>query len=185
MNDKSDLNLIQSIKSTLDFQFKICMQILEMHLDKLEDEEYLWKPTSKGLHIVNKNNKWSVDWPETEEYTIGPPNIAWITWHIRFWWSMVLNNSFGAGTLTREDVKGLGSSKDTIENIKYLSDKWIEKINSLSDDDLISSKLTKWPFEDRPFHELVAWLNLELMKNASEIGYCRFLYGVKDKINYI
>jgi hypothetical protein len=43
-----------------------------------------------------------------------------------FWWSMLLDHSFRAGALKREDV---------------------------------------------------AWANVELVKNASEIGYARFLYA--------
>ena len=37
-----------------------------------------------------------------EGYDIGPPSIAWLTWHIGFWWSMVLDHSFADGTLSRD-----------------------------------------------------------------------------------
>ena len=33
---------------------------------------------------------------------------------------------------------------------------------------------------DRPLGDVVAWVNLELMKNAAEIGYARFLYAVRE-----
>jgi hypothetical protein len=33
--------------------------------------------------------------------------------------------------------------------------------------------------QDRPFSDIVGWLNVELMKNAAEIGYARFLYAVR------
>jgi len=33
--------------------------------------------------------------------------------------------------------------------------------------------------EERPFGDVVAWANLELMKSAAEIGYARFLYAVQ------
>ena len=36
-----------------------------------------------------------------------------------------------------------------------------------------------WPFRDRPFGDVVAWVNIELTKNASELGYARFLYAVR------
>ena len=44
---------------------------------------------------------------------------------------------------------------------------------------LRSSEHTRWPFEGRPFGDVVAWANLELMKSAAEIGYARFLYAVQ------
>jgi hypothetical protein len=31
---------------------------------------------------------------------------------------------------------------------------------------------------DRPFGDVIAWVNVELTKNAAEIGYARFLYAV-------
>jgi len=71
-----------------------------------------------------------------------PPSVAWLTWHITYWWSMVLDHSF---------------------------------------EEFLSSERTRWPFVERPFHELAAWLNVELMKNAAEIGYCRFLYAVRGR----
>ncbi|MDF2927423.1 MAG: hypothetical protein K0R57_6337 [Paenibacillaceae bacterium] len=50
-------------------------------------------------------------------------------------------------------------------------------LTELPNDEFLSGNRTRWPFADKPFHELAAWLNLELMKNAAEIGYCRFLYA--------
>ena len=49
----------------------------------------------------------------------------------------------------------------------------------LTDDDLRSTERTRWPFQDRPFGDLIGWANVELTKNAAEIGYARFLYAVR------
>jgi len=46
------------------------------------------------------------------------------------------------------------------------------------EEDLRSSLRTRFPFRDRPFGDVVAWANVELAKNAAEIGYARFLYAV-------
>ncbi|MBB6215346.1 hypothetical protein HNQ80_001435 [Anaerosolibacter carboniphilus] len=177
MNDKNIQNLTDSIRNTLNFQFQISWQILEIHLTDLKDEEYLWRPALKGLHVFNEAGVWRADWPESEEYDIGPASIAWLTWHVIFWWSMVLDHSFGNGTLSREDVTCLGNIKETRERINHLRDEWETAVAELSDHELFSTERTRWPFTDKPFHELAAWLNLELMKNAAEIGYCRFLYA--------
>ncbi|CAG7614127.1 DinB family protein [Paenibacillus allorhizosphaerae] len=177
MNDKNIQNIPGSIRNTLHFQFQISWKLLEIHLTDLNDEEYHWRPASKGLHVSNASGVWRADWPESEAYDIGPASIAWLTWHITFWWSMVLDHSFGNGTLTREEVHCPGNIKDTTATIFHFRDKWQAAVAELSDDELLSSERTRWPFNDKSFHELAAWLNLELMKNASEIGYCRFLYA--------
>lgn len=50
-------------------------------------------------------------------------------------------------------------------------------MSELSDEEFLSNEQTQWPFTDKPFHELAAWLNIELMKNAAEVGYYRFHYA--------
>lgn len=174
-------NTAKRIRNTLNFQFQISWQLLEIHLDGLTDEEYLWRPASKGLHIVNESGVWRPDWPESEAYDIGPASIAWLTWHITFWWTMVLDYSFGNGTLTREGVRCPGNIKETRENIIRLRNEWEAAVAGLPDDEILSGNRTKWPFTNKPFPELAAWLNLELMKNAAEIGYCRFLYASRER----
>lgn len=183
MKDKVASKSTDSVRSTLNFQFNISWQLLEIHLDNLEDEECHWRPSSRGLQVVNKSGIWRSDWPDNENYDIGPANIAWLTWHIIFWWSMVLDFSFGDGTLTCEDIHWPGSMATVRERIIQLRDKWKTALTELPEDEFISSERTRWPFKDKPFHEVAAWLNLELMKNAAEIGYCRFLYASK-KHNY-
>jgi len=51
-------------------------------------------------------------------------------------------------------------------------------LEQITGKDLRSRQRTRWPFQDRPFGDVVAWLNVELTKNAAEIGYARFLYAV-------
>jgi hypothetical protein len=180
MNDENMKNSTNNIRNTLNFQFQISCQLLEFHLTDLKNEEYLWRPTLNGLHVSHESGVWRVDWPESEAYDLGPASIAWLTWHITFWWSMVLDHSFGKRTLTRKDVSCLGNIKETRERIDHLRAEWETALAELSDDELLSNERTRWPFMDKPFHMLVAWLNLELMKNASEIGYCRFVYGSQN-----
>jgi len=181
MNDNVIVSSTGRIRNLIEFQFDISWQMLEFHLHGLEDEESLWRPASKGLHVVNKSGIWHADWPDSETYDVGPANIAWITWHIIFWWSMSLDYSFGNGTLSRENVYWPGNMTSTRERIIQLQNEWRSSVASLSDDELITCERTSWPFTNKPFYDLAGWLNLELMKNAAEIGYCRFLYATQKR----
>lgn len=183
MRDKEFKNSTDSIRNMLNFQFDISWQLLENHLTGLEDEECHWRPDSKGLQVVKKSGIWKSDWPDTETYDIGPANIAWITWHIIFWWSMALDFSFGEGTLTREDIQWPGTMAAVRERCLELRDKWKTCVAKLPDEEFTSCNRSKWPFQDRPFYDIASWLNLELMKNACEIGYCRFLYASKKHVD--
>lgn len=121
---------------------------------------------------------WRADWPEEQGYELGPPSIAWIIWHIGFWWSMVLDYSFGKRTLSRESIYWPGSAEASRDWIQRLAGDWLARLQS-GTLELESSEHTHWPFQNRPFRDVVAWVNIELMKNAAELGYGRFLHAVR------
>lgn len=160
-------------------QFDTAWKLTRLHLDGLATEECLWQPAARGLHVQKSpEGSWVADWPDHEGYDLGPPSIAWLTWHVGFWWSMVHDHSFGGGTLVREQVNWPGSAAATREWIGRLHAQWRDELERLTDSDLRSTLRTRWPFRDRPFGDVAAWVTLELMKNAAEIGYARFLYAV-------
>jgi hypothetical protein len=161
-------------------QFDTAWALTEYHLDGLSTEECLWRPAAKGLHVRQApDGRWQADWPEHEGYDLGPPSIAWTTWHIGFWWSMVLDHSFGDATLTREQINWPGSADGVREWIGGLEARWRTAIMPLGDPDLQSPARCRWPFQGRPFGDVVAWATLELTKNAAELGYARFLYAAR------
>jgi hypothetical protein len=163
-------------------QFETACALTQYHLNGLTTEECLWRPAPKGLHVTPlPDGTWRADWPEHEGYDLGPPSIAWLTWHLFFWWSMVLDHSFGNGTLSREGVMWPGSADAVREGLGLLQDKWLKVLQQLTDDELRSPQRTRWPLQDRPFGDVIAWANVELMKNAAEIGYARFLYAVRAR----
>jgi hypothetical protein len=125
------------------------------------------------------DGRWRADWPDRESYDIGPPSIAWLTWHLGFWWSMALDHSFGGATLAREQVTWPGTADGVREWVGRLHGEWRSALERLTTDELRSADRTRWPFRDRPFGDVVAWANVELTKNAAEIGYARFLYAVR------
>jgi DinB family protein len=94
---------------------------------------------------------------------------------------MVLDHSFGNATLAREHVMWPGSADAVREWISRLQGQWRAALEQLTDDDLRSTQRTRWPFQDRPFGDVIAWANVELTKSAAEIGYARFLYAVRTR----
>ncbi|WP_437730418.1 DinB family protein [Sorangium sp. So ce1335] len=163
-------------------QLEMAWQLASYHLDGLSTEECLWRPADAGLHVhQTASGAWRADWPEHEGYDLGPPSIAWLTWHMGFWWSMVIDHSFGDGALARESVAWPGNADDVRAWLGRLQEQWRGALDELDDDALRSSRRTRWPFQDRPFGDVVAWANVELMKNAAEIGYARFLHARRPR----
>jgi len=60
-------------------------------------------------------------------------------WHIGFWWSMVLDYSFGTATLQREEVIWPGSAELSVPWIEDLHDQWVSHLNALPEDALLSA----------------------------------------------
>ena len=155
-------------------QFATAWKLTHFHLDGLTTEECLWRPAHKGVHVHHaQDGGWRADWPDREAYDIGPPSIEWLTWHLGFWWSMVLDHSFGDQALSREDVLWPGNADAVREWLGRLRGQWREVLERVTDDDLRSTQRTRWPYQDRPFGDVIAWVNVELTKNAAEIGFDR------------
>jgi hypothetical protein len=142
-------------------QLDTAWKLARFHLDGLTTEECLWRPAMRGLHVTQREDgRWCADWPEREGYDIG----------------------FGPGTLERGSVAWPGSADAVRRALNRLHDPWRAAIAKLSDPDLGSPTQARWPFRDRPFGDVVAWANVELVKNASEVGYARFLYASREPV---
>ncbi len=167
------------LRDTLLGQLDTAWALTCYHLDGLTTEECLRRPGRAGLHVHRgEDGRWRAEWPEHEGYDLGPASIAWLTWHLGFWWSMVQNHSFGDATLAREHVDWPGTADEARAWISRLHAEWRAAVERLSDEDLRSTDRTRWPLQGKPFGDIVAWVNLELMKNAAEIGYARFVLAV-------
>lgn len=164
-------------------QLDTASRLLRHHLDGLGSDECLWRPAAQGLHVQrDADGHWRADWPAHEGYDLGPASIAWTTWHIGFWWSMVIDHSFGMATLARAQVTWPGSAEAARGWIYGLEAQWRTQVGSLTIGELQSTELTRWPCRDRPFADVIAWVNVELTKNAAEIGYARFLYAARQQL---
>lgn len=158
-------------------QYQTAWSLLDHHLATLTTDECLWRPADAGLHVHPTAAGWQADWPTHEGYDLGPSSIGWLTWHLVFWWSMVIDHSFGDGQLAREDVAWPGSADALRDQVGVLHARWTTQLDALTDDDIASPTRTRWPFPDRPFGDVIAWANVELTKSAAEIGYARFLHA--------
>lgn len=165
-----------ALRNTLLRQLDTAWALASYHLDGLTIEDCEWRPAERGPHVRRiEEGAFVADWPPDEDYRAGPPNIAWIGWHILFWWSMALDRNFGAGKLEREDIGWPGDAEGFRLHLTRLHDQWRRRLAELDDSGL--SAAAHWPFEDRTLADLFAWANVELTKNAAEIGYARFLRG--------
>jgi hypothetical protein len=161
-------------------QHEIAWSLTSYHLETLSTEECLWRPSSRGLHVsITSEGAWRGEWPDHEGYDLGPPSIAWLLWHMGFWWSMAIDHCFEGASLDRHAVTCPGGVAAAKSWLQECHEKWQALLSPLSDDDLRCAERTRWPYRDRPFSDVVGWVNIELTKNAAELGYARFLYATR------
>ena len=166
--------------SVLMRQHELAWRLACHHLAGLENDECLWRPSDRGLHVtVDRDGSWRGEWPSHERYDLGPPSIAWLLWHMDYWWSRVIDHSFGDVVRGEDDLASPGDVDAIRRRLTALHEAWMREMGALDDDDLRSAERTGWPYRNRPFCDVAAWVNVELTKNAAEIGYARFLYAVR------
>lgn len=165
-----------SAGALLSSQFQMAWALASHHLEGLTTEECLWRPAPRGLHLDSNGVG---EWPAHEGYDLGPPSIAWITWHMCFWWRKALEHLRGQTSLAFSSVTWPGTATLVRAELMSLCDEW--RTTVLARGDLGAPQPASWPLLDASGAEIAAWLNLELMKNAAEIGLVRFLYAVRNE----
>lgn len=155
-------------------QLHVTWSLAEHALAGLTDDEALWCPAPTSWTVrCGDDGLWHADWEEPEPWPAPPTSIAWIQWHVIWWWSTVMDRSFGNGTLERTSITWPGAA-ESMEAIDGLRVRWLDRLETLTPDDLNRGDLTKWPYSDgRPFGQIAGWVNIELMKNVAEMSQLR------------
>ncbi|MEM7324741.1 MAG: DinB family protein [Actinomycetota bacterium] len=155
-------------------QLQTTWSFAESALEGLTDEEALWCPSPDSWTVhLGDDGGWHADWSEPEPWPAPPTSIAWIQWHVIWWWSTVIDRSFGDGDLKREDVTWPGA-REAMGAIDGLRRVWLDHLDTLTAADLAANTRSRWPYTDgRPFGLIVGWVNVELMKNVAEMSQLR------------
>jgi hypothetical protein len=159
----------------LRWQFDMTWKLAEAwHLPGLTDEICLWEPAPGAWSVRLVDGVWTPDWAEAEPDPVPTTSIAWIGWHLLWWWSEALARAEGSPSPGRDGVRWPGSAQGLREQLSALAERWRAVLAGLDDEGLARPSSFPWS-EPRPFAMTVAWVNAELMKNVAEIGAVRHL----------
>lgn len=161
----------------LRWQFDLTWSLFDYHLERLEPGDFLWEPAAHcwTMHQA-ADGTWVPDWADTEPDPVPVPTIGWVSWHIGWWWSVTIDHARGRVPRERTEIVWPGGGKAAIEWLRGLRDDWLAVLDGLGDAELDAA--APFPWQDDPRHtvaHMVAWVNAELMKNATEIGQLRLL----------
>lgn len=161
----------------LRWQFDLTWSLLELHLDALDEADHLWEPAPGSWTVrPGGDGRWHADWVEPEPDPPPGSTIAWITWHVGWWWGETIARLAGAEPPARAEVTWPGDGTAAVAGLRALRERWIAVLAGLSAADLAAP--APFPWRDRPGRTVahtVGWVNAELMKNTAELGQLRML----------
>jgi len=92
--------------------------------------------------------------------------IAWLLWHLTWWWGNAHRWSDGRNSLAPDDVLWPGSAGQAVAEVVRLHDSWADVLVRGE-----PQASTSAPFAaGKTLAGLAAWVNFELTKNLAEIG---------------
>ncbi|MEU6301604.1 DinB family protein [Streptomyces chartreusis] len=169
--------MTDSQRDLLRWQFDLTWALFEYHLERLRPEDFLWEPGPVCWTVrPSGDGTWVPDWAETEPDPVPVPTIAWLSWHIGWWWTVTTDHLQGRPARERTDVTWPADGEATITWLRDLRTDWLTALDGLDPADLTATAPFPWPMD--PQHtiaHMIGWVNAELMKNAAEIGQLRLL----------
>jgi len=169
-------------RDALLWQLALTFSLFEIFVTGLDDEEALREPAAGAWSVrQDASGAWLADWAEPEPDPAPPTSLAWLLWHIGWWWSDVTGRAFDGGGLERADATWPGNVVDAVTGIRAVHERWRTGIAETSSDDFASVSFGKrcWPKAERPFFHVALWVNSELMKNSAEIGVTRRILAAR------
>jgi hypothetical protein len=161
---------------TLLWQLGVAWSLFDIVIAGLTEEDAL-RPPATGAWSVRRgeDGEWRADWADSDPDPVPPTTVAWLLWHIGWWWSDVTGRAFGDGAVQRDEAPWPGSAVAAIERVQDCHARWGAGLAAASAADLASTSLGDrcWRLTGLPFRHVAAWVNVELMKNTAEIGATR------------
>lgn len=167
-------------KETLLWQLGASWGLVWLFLADLTDAECLWEPTHHVWSVrPDDAGAWRADFSDPEPDPCPWPTIGWLTWHIGWWWSDVHGRCFGSGGSGTADVVWPGSAEAARVWLSALHVQWRDSLAGMAVAAFDAPVRThdSWPLNGCRFGQVAAWANIELMKNAAEIGCARRVYA--------
>lgn len=164
-------------RDLLRWQFDLVWSLFDYHLERLRPEDFLWEPTSNCWTVRRTaDGTWVPDWEDAEPEPVPVPTIAWVSWHIGWWWSVTLDHVQGREPRERAEIAWPGDGDAAVAWLRDLRQEWLTALDRLTDADLDATAPYPWPDDTgHTVAHMIGWVNAELMKNVAEIGQLRLL----------
>ncbi|WP_280504759.1 DinB family protein [Nocardia farcinica] len=164
-------------RGLLNWQFELTWAPAEVHLNALTEDDFLWRPAPVVWTVHRgEDGRWRPDWAEIEPDPMPAPTVAWLSWHIDWWWGTALAHLEGREPTPREQVCWPGTGAAALQRLRALRTAWAAALDASDDATLEAPSAYPWPAEaGLTVAHLADWVNAELLKNVAEIGQLRIV----------
>lgn len=164
-------------RELLRWQFDLTWALTEYHMDALTEDDFRWRPADLVWTVHRgEDGQWRPDFADPEPDPIPVPTIAWLSWHIDWWWSTALDHLAGRVPTPREQCYWAGSGAAALDRLRLLRTEWAAALDESAEATFERSAAYPWPAEaGLTVAHMAGWVNAELMKNVAEIGQLRLL----------
>lgn len=151
-------------------QLDIAWQFAEGYvIDRVTDEVMLWEPSDNVCTVRRTTEGWVADWPDEENPPLPDTTIAWVLWHIQWWWANAANLAHGRPKMEPGDHAWSGHT----EGLVAAKSMWDDVLRDADLDQPVSG-FTEDPV---PMWLVASWVNFELTKNLAEINQLALLHA--------
>lgn len=165
----------------LQWQFDLVWALADLHLTALSEDDFLWEAADLAWTVrPDPNGVWRADWSETEPEPIPVPTIAWLTWHVDWWWSSAINHLTGEPACAPGALAWPGEGAAAVARLRRLADRWREVLA-----DVDPNAPSAFPWGEDSGHTVAhtaLWVNVELTKNVAEIGQLRLIRAARGNL---
>ena len=137
-------------------------------IDRVDLDAALWEPSNNVCTVHRGPDGWSADWPDEDNGPLPDATIAWLLWHIEWWWNDTIARVSGEPGIAPSTYRWSG----TTVGIVHAKEAWDRVLEEADLDALVAWHLP----EPQPAWFIAAWVNTELTKNLAEINQLKVLY---------
>ncbi len=77
-------------------------------IDQVDEELALWEPSTNVCTVHRGPDGWSADWPDEDNGPLPDATIAWLLWHIEWWWADTVERVAGRPGVSPSDHEWSG-----------------------------------------------------------------------------
>ncbi|WP_068156466.1 DinB family protein [Rhodococcus phenolicus] len=148
---------------TLRTQLDLIMLFADEHVLPRIDEAVVHRaPSANCVDVRRVDGVLVADWPDESASPLPETTIAWLLWHIEWWWSNTIEVCRDGNAVGPDSHEWSGS----VDRIRTLADRWRDVLATTN----LAKPIAGLMPDDTPLWEVAGWVNFELTKNVAEIG---------------